>query len=742
MSNRRSFLRGAGALAGAVGFAGWARARRVSATTGTVSAVDAMGVKVAPGPRLAGVAVPGARIEVLRLQMPDSVWLSASMYLPDPIPSRRIPALIKFTAYRKDDGTLEQVISQNGFFARNGYAIVRVDIRGTGASEGVATGEYSVGEIADGHLLIEWLARQPWCNGRVGIYGKSWEGCNSLQIAATQPPSLKAAAPCHASDDLYADDVHYLGGVPEILENIYAAEVMSSGIMPGGPDYDLDSPAALARFDAEPWGFQWLENQTNGPYWQRASVATDYSRLKVPMLCVTGWLDGYVNYVGRVARHAPGSVKALIGPYLHEYPWEASTGPRIDALRSHFLRWFDYWLKGEENGILREPAVTVFIPRWRRQGFRFRGDWPGDWVHLGSFPDNYLEPQDRFYLHPDRERTPGSVEASAEPLGARGRLAQLSGNASAMKMRYRPEAGLSVKSFAPTDYDGHYGLDQREDDARSLSFDSEPLRENVRILGAPRARINVSASAPVATWIVLLCDVAPDGTSYWVSRGVLNGTHRHSSENPQALTPGEVYELEIPLYATAWTFEPGHCIRVVVSNGHWPHLWPSPYPMTTMLYTGTGRASHVDLPIFRGVSAPGPSHQPPAGPDFETGVRSETRAGRELGYRYTRDLVRDEHVLVSNTDSREWAVLPHGVRQNEQMALTARLSGADPAVASLESEGVFRIETGRRSIESAVTFRIDSTRDAFSAVAKATLSEGGEVMRSRTWEKKVPRKLV
>jgi hypothetical protein len=235
-----------------------------------------------------------------------------------------------------------------------------------------------------------------------------------------------------------------------------------------------------------------------------------------------------------------------------------------------------------------------------------------------------------------------------------------------------------------------------------------------------KARLFVSATAPVANWIVKLEDVSPDGSSYLISRGYLNGTHRRSHTAPEKLVPGEVYEIEVELFCTAYEFEPDHRIRVVVTNADFPVIWPSPYPMITTLYTGGDRPSHVDLPAlpalsYRDARLPHPPRS------------SEPYVDRVEAYERAQDLATGAHTaFVKLGDDRIWC----------------RVKGDDPAAASLEVQGA-RVETqGERTLETRAEGSLRSTVDSFIMDIECTLLENGKPMRSGRWKDKVRRELV
>ncbi len=699
-------------------------------------ALPAGEIRVSPGIPLP-VRIPGVHIEFLRLRMADGVHLAATLFLPESAsPVHRVPAILEVLPYRKDDDRLGRDLDLQSFYARHDYAGLRVDVRGTGGSEGVPEDEYSVSEHEDTLLLIDWLSKQPWCNGNVGMNGISYGAFNSIQIAAMNPPALKAIVATAGTDDRYTDDVHYIGGALHLFENTWAVAMMSSNAMPGAPNFRTDTRSAVDRFDTPPWILRWLHEQVDGPYWRRGSLRPDYSRLKVPTFLVAGWLDGYHNFVARIMRNAPAITRGLVGPWPHAYPDDAHPGPRVDFRNQFLIRWWDQWLKGRDTGILSEPRLNCYRMEWYPPALRLRelATIPGEWRNLGSWPESAFEPSQRFFLRPATE---GSSADELDRAGRGGALSSQSGRAASLGLRYRPGVGCASKTWAPNG-DGSYGLDQRVDDAWGLSFDTVPLNEPLDILGFARACIFVSATAPVANWIVRLCDVAPDGTSVYVSKGVLNGTHRNSHSHPVALVAGQVYMLEIELHCTSWRFRRGHRVRVVVNNADWPVVWPSPYPMITTLFCGGDRPSHIDLPIDRSRSL--------AAPEFRTPPASEpvpnlAYQSSPLVWQVTRDEASESQAFCFE---RGWKTVKHpsGLAAEDAQVMLAKVADREPANASLEVQAYYRATIEGRTVEARGEGVLRSTKDDFICEIDCTLRENGKVLRMRHWRDRVPRLLV
>ena len=313
--------------------------------------------------------------------------------------------------------------------------------------------------------------------------------------------------------------------------------------------------------------------------------------------------------------------------------------------------------------------------------------------------------------------------------GQGGQLAPMSGQDSALSLRYHPATGGWGQSFGPTRGEGYYGLDHRGEDTYGLAFDTEPLRQPLEILGFTKARLFVSSTAPVATWIVRLNDVAADGTSYLVSRGYLNGTHRSSHSNPTPLAPGEVYEIEVELWCVGYAFEPGHRIRLVVTNADFPVIWPSPHLMTTTLYTGGDRPSHVDLPVLQ---------QQPYGaaelhllPEDDPRSAAAERDNVQV-YQRIQDVATGDHTAYFELGNYEQGADRIWCRVNEN----------DPAVASVEFKGTYTGTDGNRRIDARADGKLSSDADSFTLDVECTLLDNDEVVRTRRWQDRVRRDQV
>jgi predicted acyl esterase len=328
----------------------------------------------------------------------------------------------------------------------------------------------------------------------------------------------------------------------------------------------------------QPFPALWLEHQRRDAFWQHGSVCEDYGKLGCAILAVGGWADGYTAAVFRLVENLKRpDVKGIAGPWGHLYPQRGIPGPAIGFLQE-CKRWWDRWLKGEQNGVENDPALRLwlqdYVPPQPHYDHR-----PGRWIALNGWPD-------------------GSIARASWSLNADG-LAPAPGAKAALAIRSPQTNGLANGEWCP------YGLgkvapelplDQRIDDAGSLVFDSDPLDKEMVLVGDPTAHLDIAVDRPVALVCVRLSDVAPDGQVTKVTYGLLNLTHRDGPSNPAKLEPGRRYKVKVRLNEIAHVFAPGHRLRVAVSTSCFPLTWPSPEPVTLTLHAGESR---IELPFMK-----------------------------------------------------------------------------------------------------------------------------------------------
>src|SRR5262245_35915120 len=437
-----------------------------------------------------------------------------------------------------DDLTASYASEYERLCEEGGFAVCRLDIRGTGSSEGIAIDEYTRDEHADICDTIAWLARQEWSNGRVGMYGTSWSGFNSIQVACERPPALHAIVPIYATDDRYTDDVHYMGGALKAVDLVdWELYMVACNLLPPVPAVFGRGwrDEWLRRIEkTEPWLLRWLEEQVDGPYWRHGSLRPGYERITCPTMIVAGWADGYRNNTFRTFEALRCAKRLVIGPWSHMSQATSLPGPHIDLV-PELVRWFGRWLRDDRNGIDTEPPIAVFARRSTRPAPAL-AEMRGEWRSEPTWPPVRLQ---TIALRP--------AGGGADELHARGDVGGTAWISCAAKLPWgQPD-------------------DQRPDDVLSLTYDWEPLTAELDVMGHAIVRLDVTVHAPVAYLSAKLCDVFPDGTSALVTRGFLNLTHRNGHETPEALEPGATVSVEIELEATSWIFEEGHRVRLALA---------------------------------------------------------------------------------------------------------------------------------------------------------------------------------
>ncbi|HEV8200477.1 MAG TPA: CocE/NonD family hydrolase, partial [Candidatus Polarisedimenticolia bacterium] len=242
---------------------------------------------------------PGIVMREISIPMPDGVRLAADLWMPEASaaakPKQKLPVLLEYLPYRKTEARGDR-FGLYAYFVRRGYVVARVDIRGTGNSEGVLIPyEYSDIENQDGDAVIAWLARQPFSTGKVGMFGISWGGFNSLHMAMRNPPALGAIIAVDATDDLYEDDVHFMDG--GIHVDSWEMSMDLANAMPGAPGYVIDDRLFADRFDRTPWMFTYKKQQRDGAFWDRTTLKRRYESIRIPTFVIGGWYDGYRDSV-------------------------------------------------------------------------------------------------------------------------------------------------------------------------------------------------------------------------------------------------------------------------------------------------------------------------------------------------------------------------------------------------------------------------------------------------------------
>jgi putative CocE/NonD family hydrolase len=661
-------------------------------------------------------------IETVWIPMSDGTKLAGRLWLPEDAEKNPVPAIMEYIPYRRRDGTRDGDDQTHPYLAQHGYACLRLDIRGTGDSEGVILDEYLKQEQDDAVDAIAWLAQQPWCTGKVGMFGISWGGFNSLQVAARRPPALKAIITHCSTDDRYADDMHYMGGA-QLTGNLEWGSTYFA-IMGRAPD-----PAIVGERWREMWLERleamtpvfgtWLDHQRRDAFWRHGSVGEKIGDIACPVMAVGGWADGYTNTVFRLLRDMKVPRLGIVGPWGHKYPHNGVPGPAIGYL-TEALRFWDHWLKGKETGIMSEPMLRAYVQDSVSPASHY-DHRPGRWVAELSWPS-------------------ANVKSPSFALN-RGMLGGAATEGETLEIGSPQTTGAGGGEWCPYGLGGlgpELPTDQRADDAFSLVFDGAPLAEAVEILGAPVVTLEFTADQPTATVVLRLNDVAPDGQVTRVTYGVLNLTHRNGHASPEPLTPGKRTRVTIQLNDVGHRFLKGHRIRLALSTAYWPIVWPSPRAVRLGVVTGI---SSLSLPVRQPRAedkavAFGPPEKSPVT------ARKIVRPG-EVWRRISYDVGSGEQTIVVRRDDGRSVIAEIGVETAMDKTITYRIHPDDPATAynSVDHDLVHKSANGwdTRIVSHCA---ISCTPEDFIVEADLNAYEGKTRLFSKSWTRRVKRDLM
>ena len=512
--------------------------------------------------------------------MRDGVRVAVDIYRPNA--EGTFPALLSMSPYSKDVQVLKipygygfnmeyphVEAGDTEFWVSRGYAHVIADHRGTGMSEGEFCGWFAKEQQEDGYDLVEWIAQQPWCDGNLGMVGISWFAVIQYLVAAQQPPHLKAIAPHDGWGDLYRDTIYH-GGIfsmawpPFLKWEMYLKNPTSASRKmyrePGQLEKMVEEAlntvpinkcaylvGTLMVPENDPATFDFTLHPLDGPFYWERSAHTKWEKIKVPVFF------GSEMHDQPVSMHLPGSFSGWDGVST---PKKLVTRPSVPERPFHefhdeLLRWYDYWLKGIDNGVMEEPPIRIWV-RGANEN-RFGKEWPlkeTRWV--------------KFYLSED-----STLKCDAPP----------DADEAVDSFLYKPQFPI-MRNAVPLDPRPGY-----------LCYTTEPLTEELEITGPLALYLYGSISSEDADWIVKLTDVNPDGTQWVLSRGWLKASHRelddakskpwkpyHPHTRSVPVVPGEINEYAIAIQPIANLFKRGHKIKLEIWGCDYPlpEDWPDP----------------------------------------------------------------------------------------------------------------------------------------------------------------------
>lgn len=646
--------------------------------------------------------------------MPDGRRLAARIWLPEQHPA---PSILEYLPYRKRDGTAPRDETTHKVFAEAGYACIRVDIAGTGDSEGQFDDEYSEQELRDGEAVLAWIAAQDWSDGNVGMIGISWGGFNGLQLAYRRPEALKAVVSVASTVDRYADDIHFMGGCL-LSDNVnWSSQMFAYLTRPADPALRADwRQDWLARLENVPFSaVDWLRHPVRDGFWKHGSVCEDWSAIQAPVLAITGWADAYVNAPPALAANLTVPTKAMIGPWEHRYAHIAKLDPA--DFHSEVLGWFDRWLKGQENGAEDLPAYRTYMQEHFNPTAQ-NGPRKGRWIAEAEWPSPQVTEQVWHLARDGFADQPGAgTQAVATPA----------------------HVGQAAGYFCPgMRVDNELAGDQAGDDALSVFFDSAPLEAPLELLGRARLKVRFTVDKPVAQLVARLCDVSPEGVSQRITYRPLNLCHYNSHEAPEALEPGRVYEAEIELNECAHHLRQGHTLRLALSTSYWPIVWPAPQAATVTLQLD-GSALHLPVRQARHedpAAAPGVASDYPV---LASEVLRPSTGTSDLG------TTADGSVMLETFDDYGKTRDPyHGLAVGSDVRMRYAIHPDDPASARFDTWWNFTFERDGWNVAIDTECSMHADAENFYLFRKLRATEGAdetEVL-TREWSETIPRGLL
>jgi uncharacterized protein len=551
-------------------------------------------------------------------KMRDGVTLYADVFRP--AGPGKYPVVVSRTPYSTE--RFPNSYAMGVFLSRRGYVYVYQDVRGRFESEG--RWEPFRDDLDDGYDTIEWAAKQEWSNGKVGMEGGSYLGHVQWRAAMAKPPSLVTIYPRVASTSLYHDWITLNGGWRLSFNFGWGAVRMESRVMQNPGPHTLDAAGEDISYERLQWRLpltdmprlagrkpkfyqDWLAHPDYDGYWKAINAEEVFEKIAVPVQTSGGWFDIFSQgtlrgYVGMRTRGGSETARTksrlLIGPWGHgpsqrtgEIDFGAYANVDEEAIQ---LRWFDYWLKGIDNGLDREPPVTLYVMgrnEWRQENEYPLARTQYRKMHLAS-------------------------AGNANSRRGGGRLQWDAPAAGAPPDRYLYDPDNPVPSVGGNNCCGTPTpagpRDQRSVEARNdvLVYTSDVLAEPVEVTGPVKVVLHASTDGPDTDWVAKLVDVFPDGRAFNVAEGILRARYREGTDKPQLLEPGKVYEFTIDLVGTSNEFQRGHRIRVDVTSSHFPQFDRNPNTgekfgtsakvrvARQTVYHDAGRPSHILLPVI------------------------------------------------------------------------------------------------------------------------------------------------
>ncbi|MBM7539973.1 CocE/NonD family hydrolase [Amphibacillus cookii] len=655
--------------------------------------------------------------EHIFIPMSDGKKLAATIWLPTDAEDKPVPALLEYLPYRKNDFTAIRDSARHPYFAGHGYASIRVDIRGAGDSDDLLLDEYLKQEQDDALDILDWIVKQPWSTGKVGMFGKSWGGFNSLQVAARQHPALKTIITLCSTDDRYRDDVHYRGGNILASDMLWWASTMFAyNARPQDPEVvgDRWRDNWIDRIEnTPPFVEEWLRHQRRDDYWKHGSICEDYTDVNIPVFAVGGWQDAYTDPIFRMLEHLP-QAKGLIGPWAHEYPEVATPEPAIGFLQEA-LRWWDYWLKDIDTGIMDEPKLTAWVQNSEKPEVSY-DERPGRWIGEVQWPSPAVDLQKSYLIEQQL--------VSEQP------------RETAILVPSVQEHGFYAGTFCPFGQPGDLPADQRLENGKAITFTSKPLTETTDYLGEPIFHGRISVDQENAMIVVRLMDKAPSGESTLISWGMLNLNHYQSHEHPVALEPGKQYDMAVKLNALGQQIPVGHCLEVAIAPTYWTKAWPSPKPVNLTLYTGEG--TYIDMPVRKEHEADNQVATFDA-PETAAIMEREILRTEERTYDIIHQPIDSTWKVIDYSDEGSRRLPTNGLEYGSINKNTYTIRENDPLTAKAQCEWELTVGRGNWQTKLVTYSEMTADLDHFYLVNTITAYEHKQEVTTKTWKTTIAR---
>lgn len=636
------------------------------------------------------------------IEMPDGIRLSAKLWQPKDIKGTTKGTVLEFLPYRKDEFTALRDEIRHKYFAGFGYTSIRIDIRGTGDSEGIIEDEYPQQEQDDALAIISWIENQEWSNGAVAMIGKSWGGFNGLQVAAHQPKALKTIISLCSTDDRYADDVHYRGGTMMASDMLWWASTMFAyNARPPFPKFVGDRwyDMWLDRMEnTPPFVEEWVSHQTRDAYWKHGSVAEDYSDIKIPVLTMSGWADGYPDALFRLMDNLDVPKKGIVGPWAHEFPDMAIPGPQIGYLQE-VVEWLDKWMEADGD-VDHTDEFLVYLQDSVKPATSYE-------YREGRWLDLFKEDQEIHDL--------------------------FDGQTGEQRLKNIQHHGLYSGVYCPFGQDGDLPDDQTIENALATSIMLEPQQEAVNIVGQPVARLKVKSDVKEANVHARISDVHPDGEKTLITRGQMNLNHYRSHEFPEDLPIDEYIDVAFTLDVIGYQVPAGHSIEVSLSPTYWPQIWPA---KEIAGLTVNLEASRLELPVVNDFEAVSLKHeQAETAAPLEKEIHREGSRTREVIKRLTED----EWVLEDYSDEGLRTLPDLNITYGTENRNAYIIKENDPLSARVECDWNVIVKDDDIDTEMKTKSVMSCDADYYYLVNELVAYNNGEECFSKTWEKKIKR---